>query len=399
MRFRRCFWKQKLYVMRGKTEMTEGLSKEYTRTRAEVDLDAIRFNCLQARAHIREGVKLMAVIKADAYGHGSVPVMHTINDLADGYGVASAKEAMTLREDGCRKLILVLGYVTPEWYPDMVEQGITLAVFTEEMARDLSAVSQRIGKPALIHLKLDTGMSRIGMAPTRESVELVKRIAALPGIAITGMFTHCACADQKDKTSALAQFEKYQMFAGWLEEAGIEIPIKHAANSAAIMDLPQTHMDMVRCGITLYGLYPSEEMADPEGYPLKPALSWRSRVSYVKEVPAGTGIGYGQTYVTKEPRIVATIPVGYADGYHRAQSNRARVLIRGKSCPILGRVCMDQFMVDVTDVPGVCVGDEVTLLGRDGEEYISAEEMGALSESFNYEVICDIGSRVPRLYL
>ena len=385
-------------AMRGKERMTEGLTKEYTRTRAEVDLDAIRFNCLQARAHIREGVKLMAVIKADAYGHGAVPVMRTIDDLADGYGVASAKEALTLREAGCRKLILILGYVTPEWYPDMIEQEITLAVFTEEMARDLSAVSQRIGKPALVHLKLDTGMGRIGMAPVPESVELVKRIAAMPGIKITGMFTHFACADQKDKASALAQFAKYQKFAGWLSEAGIEIPVKHAANSAAIMDLPQTHMDMVRCGITLYGLYPSEEM-DPEGYPLKPALSWRSRVSYVKCVPAGTGIGYGQTYVTKEPRVIATIPVGYADGYSRAQSNRARVLIRGKSCPILGRVCMDQFMVDVTEVPGVSVGDDVTLLGRDGEEFISAEEMGALSESFNYEVICDIGSRVPRLYL
>ena len=195
-------------AMRGKERMTEGLTKEYTRTRAEVDLDAIRFNCLQARAHIREGVKLMAVIKADAYGHGAVPVMRTIDDLADGYGVASAKEALTLREAGCRKLILILGYVTPEWYPDMIEQEITLAVFTEEMARDLSAVSQRIGKPALVHLKLDTGMGRIGMAPVPESVELVKRIAAMPGIKITGMFTHFACADQKDKASALGMAQR-----------------------------------------------------------------------------------------------------------------------------------------------------------------------------------------------
>ena len=378
--------------------MTEGLTKEYTRTRAEVDLDAIRFNFLQAKQHIGEGVKLMAVIKADAYGHGSVPVMRTIDDLADGYGVASAREALTLREAGCGKLILILGYVTPEWYPDMIEHEITLAVFTEEMARELSDEAVAQGRKAMVHIKLDTGMNRIGLAPTKESVATVKKIAAMPGIEITGMFTHFACSDQKDKAPMLAQFERYQTFAGWLAEEGIEIPVKHAANSAAIMDMPQTHMDMVRCGITLYGLYPSEEM-DPSGYPLKPALSWRSRVSYVKTVPAGEKIGYGGTYETTEPRVVATIPVGYADGYSRAQSNRARVLIRGKSCPILGRVCMDQFMVDVTDVPGVCVGDDVTLLGRDGEEYISAEEMGALSESFNYEVICDIGSRVPRLYL
>ncbi|MBR1757833.1 MAG: alanine racemase [Lachnospiraceae bacterium] len=374
------------------------LDKRFVRTRAEIDLDAIRLNFMQAREKIGPDVKLLAVVKADGYGHGALRVMQEIDDLADAYGVAEPGEALQLREAGCEKTILILGFVAHEWYADMIAHDITLAAFTEEMTRQLSEEALRQGKKAQIHLKIDTGMSRIGMAATKENVALVQKMAAYPGVEITGMFTHFACADQEDKTSAREQFARFTQFADWLLEVGIEVPVKHAANSAAIMEMPETYLDMVRCGITLYGMYPSDGMQEVS-YPLHPAMSWRARVSYVKELPAGVGIGYGLTYVTKEPRLVATIPVGYADGYSRAQSNRARVLIHGRSCPILGRVCMDQFMVDVTDVPDVKEGDDVTLLGRDGEECISAEEMGTLSESFNYEVVCDIGKRVPRLYL
>ena len=279
----------------------------------------------------------------------------------------------------------------------MIEYDIATAVFTEKMAEQLSDEAQKMGKKALVHLKIDTGMSRIGFLPTRESLDSIRRIASLPGLSIEGCFTHFARMDEKDKTRAKMQFETYMEFVQKIEEMGIKIPVRHVSNSAGIIEMPEVNLDMVRDGISVYGMYPSEEVCK-EKLPLTPAMEVRSWVSYVKTLEPGVQIGYGGTYTTTRQTKVATIPVGYADGYPRALSNKGRVLIHGQSAPILGRVCMDQFMVDVTDIPNVGQGDVVTLTGRDGDAYISIEEVADMAYSFNYEFVCDIGKRVPRVF-
>ncbi len=378
-------------------EMSTDKIKEYYRVKAEINLDAIHENVVNAKALTKPGTKLMAIIKADAYGHGAVMVAHTLEDVADAYGVAILEEGIELRQSGINKPILILGYTPAPLYPAMIKYDIATAVFEYDMAERMSEAAEKIGKKAKVHIKLDTGMSRIGFKQDDESLEVIKKIAKLPGIEIEGCFTHFATMDEKDKTKAMKQFERYMYFVKRIEDAGITIPVKHVSNSAGIIEKQEVNLDMVRDGICVYGMYPSDEV-DKTKLKLTPAMEIKSYVSFVKTLEAGVEIGYGGTYTTTKETTVATIPVGYADGYSRALSNRGRVLIKGKSFPIIGRVCMDQFMVDISELPEIRQGDEVTLVGRDGDEYISIEEVADMSYSFNYEFVCDIGKRIPRVY-
>ncbi len=368
---------------------------EYQRLYAKVDLDAVGKNVAEVRSRIPEGTKIMAIIKANAYGHGSVVFSRYLEDKVDWYGVACVDEARELRRGGTKKPILVLGYVNPLEYPHVVENDVTVAMFSLADAEKLSEEAARQGKEACVHIKVDTGMSRIGFQPTAENAAEVKKISELSFIKITGMFTHFAKADYKDKTSAIAQRDKYDAFVAMCNSEGVDIPLRHVNNSAGTMEL-EKHYDMVRMGIMLYGLYPSEEM--DTAFPLYPAMELASHVSCVKLLEKGRGVSYGHTYVTDKDTLVATVPCGYADGYPRCLSSNADVLIGGKRCPILGRVCMDQMMVDVSAVPDVKVGDDVVLVGRMGDEYIPVEELADKAYSFNYEFVCGVGHRVPRVY-
>ena len=371
----------------------------YSRTYAAVDLDAVVFNFESMKKNIREDTSMIAVIKADAYGHGAVPVARLLESYSYiwGYAVATAEEALELREADIHKPILILGYVFEDYYADLIENQVRFPVFDYATAKCLSDTAAKKNLTALIHLALDTGMTRIGLKDNEESVKEVLRISKLPNLQIEGMFTHFARADEKDKTCANRQFHRYLAFRDRLQEAGIQIPICHCSNSAGIIDMPYANLDVVRAGITIYGIYPSDEV-DKLTVPLRPVMEWKARVSFVKEVEAGVEISYGGVYTTPKKMLVATIPVGYADGYPRMLSNRGCVLIHGHRAPILGRVCMDQFMVDVTDIPDVQRGTEVTLMGKDREEELRVEELSELCQRFPYEFVCDISRRVPRVY-
>lgn len=374
--------------------------ENYYRVQANVDLNAIRHNLLEVRKKLNPGTKLMVIIKADAYGHGAVALAKALGDSGriDAYGVAIIEEAVELREAGITKPMLILGYTPKEQYDLVVAYDVAQTVFQYEMAKDLSDEAVRQGKTAKIHIKLDTGMSRIGFSDTPESAEEIKRIAELPNLELEGLFSHFACADETDKASTLNQLNRYIKFNDLLEKEDIFIPVKHIANSAGIIEFPQAYFNMVRCGIVTYGIYPSD-MVNQEEIKLIPAMELKTRVIYVKDVEAGVGISYGATYVTDQKRRIATVPVGYADGYSRNLSNHGKVIIHGQYAPIVGRICMDQFMVDVTEIEGVKQGDLVTLLGRDAEAYISAEELAEWSHSFAYELVCTVGKRIPRVYL
>lgn len=371
----------------------------YTRVRAVIDLDAILYNMNSMHQNISEDTKIMAVIKADGYGHGAAEVAECIEhlDYLAGYAVATVEEGLILRNHGIKKPILILGYAFPDQYDELIAADMRPTVFTREMAQELSQAAGEMGVDCPIHFAVDTGMSRIGYQVTEEAADEMAQIARLPHIMVEGIFTHFARADEADKTSAEEQLALFEKMISMLEERGIEIPIKHCSNSAGIVELKEANMDMVRAGITLYGLWPSEEVRR-DIIDLKPALSLITHVAYVKDLEAGRAISYGGTYVTKRPSRIATIPVGYADGYARGLSNKGAVLIHGKRAPICGRVCMDQFMVDVTDIPEVKMGDEVILIGSAGEETITMEEVGELSGRFNYEFVCNLGKRIPRVF-
>ncbi len=371
----------------------------YTRVRAVINLDAILYNMNSMHQNISEDTKIMAVIKADGYGHGAAEVAECIEhlDYLAGYAVATVEEGLILRNHGIKKPILILGYAFPDQYDELIAADMRPTVFTREMAQELSQAAGEMGVDCPIHFAVDTGMSRIGYQVTEEAADEMAQIARLPHIMVEGIFTHFARADEADKTSAEEQLALFEKMISMLEERGIEIPIKHCSNSAGIVELKEANMDMVRAGITLYGLWPSEEVRR-DIIDLKPALSLITHVAYVKDLEAGRAISYGGTYVTKRPSRIATIPVGYADGYARGLSNKGAVLIHGKRAPICGRVCMDQFMVDVTDIPEVKMGDEVILIGSAGEETITMEEVGELSGRFNYEFVCNLGKRIPRVF-
>lgn len=372
----------------------------YSRVHAEIDLDAIVHNMEAMHGRISENTKIMAVIKADGYGHGAVEIAEAIDHLPYlfGYAVATVEEGLILRNHGLQKPILILGYAFPDQYKAMIRARIRPTVFTREMAESLSCAAEALDMDCPIHFAVDTGMSRIGYQVTEAAADEMAQLAKLPHIMVEGIFTHFARADETDKTHAHCQIEQFEHMIAMLKERGVSIPLHHCSNSAGIVELPEANMDLVRAGITLYGLWPSEEV-DKSLIDLKPALSLVTHVAYVKDLPAGREISYGGTYTTTETRRIATIPVGYADGYARGLSGKGEVLIHGRRAPIRGRVCMDQFMVDVTEIPEVKCGDKVVLVGSDGGECITVEELGERSGRFNYEFVCDLGKRIPRVYL
>lgn len=371
--------------------------KDYYRVRALIDLDAVYENLKTEKESLPQGTLLMAVIKADGYGHGAVPIARFVDGLVDKYAVATIEEAMELRNAGIDKEILILGAVNPHYYELLVTNDISQTVFTYDSAKKLNEVALEHGKKAKIHIKLDTGMGRIGFRCDKEGLEEIVKINGLSNIEIDGTFTHLARADETDKDFSRKQFGLYMTMVDEMKKAGVEPGIRHIANSAGIIDLPEFALDMVRSGISTYGLYPSEQV-DHENIKLKPAMSIKTCITYIKEVDEGTGISYNSTFVTKRKTRVATVPVGYADGYSRALSSKGHVLVEGKKAPIIGRICMDQFMIDVTDIENVTTDSVVTLLGVDGNESISAEEISALAGSFNYEFVCVVGKRIPRVY-
>lgn len=369
------------------------------RVRADIDLDAVLYNMESMHKKLKPGTKIAAVVKADAYGHGAVEISRVLENLPYlwGYAVATSNEAMQLVEAGRKKPIIILGLSFPEQFEEIVENDLRPAVCTYETAQALSDIAAEKNKVCRIHIKVDTGMSRIGFQVTPESADTVARISKLPNIMIEGIFTHFARADESSKAPAYEQFKQFEKMIAMVEEKGVQIPLKHCSNSAGIVEIPECNMDMVRAGITLYGLWPSEEV-DKTKISLKPVMSLRSRVAYVKELLPGRQISYGGTFTVKKKMTVATVPVGYGDGYARGLSNKGWVLIKGQKAPICGRVCMDQCMVDVTDIPGVKIGDTVTLLGKDADEEITMGQLGELSGRFNYEFACLITPRVPRIY-
>ena len=371
--------------------------RPYTRVYAAVDLDAVEFNMESMRKNISPETGMIGVVKADAYGHGAAPVAQAIDRFVAGYAVATIEEGLLLRRHGVSKMILILGVTHPADYEKLLKADIRPSVFTMEQAEPLSELACRMGKRAKIHLALDTGMGRIGMEPDGKGADLAARIASLPGIEVEGLFTHFATADEADKSETLRQLERYLEFDEMLRARGIEIPLKHCSNSAGIIAFPEANLNLVRAGISIYGMYPSDEV-DRTRLALRPVMELKSTVSYVKEMRPGQKISYGGTYTVERPMRVATIPVGYGDGYPRGLSGRGCVLICGRRAPILGRVCMDQFMVDVTDIPEAEVDAEVTLIGRDGGEELRVEDLSKLSGRFHYELVCDIGKRVPRVY-
>ena len=375
------------------------MRKGYERVRADISLDAILANMESMKRNLKEGVQITAVLKTNAYGHGAVEIAKVLEplDYVWGYAVAAFEEAVELREAGLRKPILLLGYVFPYCYQELAKMNIRPAVFREDMLEQLSAAAKAAGKKIKIHIAVDTGMSRIGIFPDETGLDFVKKALETEGLQVEGMFTHFARADEADRSFTEEQLEKFV----WLTEAvkerlGYEIPIRHCSNSAGIIEYPHANMSMVRAGITLYGLWPSDEVRK-DIVPLEPVMSLRSHIIYIKEISAGTPVSYGGTWAPDHTVRLATVPVGYGDGWPRSLSNKGYVLIRGQKAPIRGRVCMDQFMVEVTDIPDAAEGDEVTLIGRDGDAYISMEEVGDLSGRFNYELACDINPRVPRL--
>ena len=362
----------------------------------KIDLDAIRdnFKAICEKA----GVPVMAVVKANAYGHGAVQVARLLEKDCAFFGVSSVSEALELRRAGLHKPILILGHTPKEAFPEIIKEEIRPALFDYDDALALSREAQKQGLTAPFHFAVDTGMSRIGFQVNREAAEICARIAALPNLMAEGLFSHFATADMEDLTRAKAQSARFAEFSQLLAELGVKIPLRHMDNSAGVMNF-ENHYDMVRAGIAIYGLYPSGEV-DPGLLKLRPALSWHSHISHIKALPAGRQIGYGGTYTTQRQTVVATVPVGYADGYRRSLSNRFYVLIRGCKAHILGRVCMDQLMVDVTHIPNVAAGDSVVLIGTDGQQTITVEEMAAAaSDTFNYEIVCGVSRRTPRRYI
>lgn len=374
------------------------INEKYFRCYATVDLDNICYNMQLMRKNITEKTNLIAVIKTDGYGHGAVPIAKAIDYMCYGYAVATPEEGHILRKHGITKPIFILGYVPHSDYQLIVDEEMLPPVFSIEDAKELSKVAKQSEKVAKINIASDTGMSRIGYIPSKDAVDEIKEISKLENIKIESIFTHFAKADYKDKSSANKQLNIFKKFTNDIEKAGVNIPIYQCANSAATMEMPNTAMDIDRVGISLYGLYPSDEM-DQENMKLKPAMNLYSHVVYVKTIEKGRGVSYGHTFIADKDMKVATIPIGYGDGYPRNLSNKGYVLIHGKKAPIIGRVCMDQFMVDVSDIEDVCVGDKVTLAGTDGDETILIDDLSVLAGTFNYEFVCNLGKRVPRVYL
>ena len=368
------------------------------RTWVEINLDALECNFDAVRKALPENIKILALVKANAYGHGAIGVAKFLQDKADYLAVAVTDEALELRKNGINCPILVLGHIPYGDYDNIVKFNITTTISDFYEAELLSKAAEKAGVTAPLHIAVDTGMNRIGFACNDASIEEIKKIKELPNITIEGVFSHLAAADMLDKTYTKMQVEKFDGFVKKLSETGVEAPVKHLYNSAGIADLEKKY-DMVRQGIILYGLKPSDEVEFNNIDAPKPVMSMKTRVVQVKTLPAGESISYGCTYTTEKETIVATLCAGYADGVTRVLSNNGEVLIRGKRAKIIGRVCMDQFMVDVTDIPQVEAGDTATIFGTDGDETISVDEIAKKANTINYEIICNINSRVTRVYM
>ena len=379
--------------------------RQYNRVCAKINLDAITHNMNQMKKHIGDNAQIMAVVKAGGYGHGSVPIARHLEteEYIWGFAVASLEEALVLRNAGIKKTILVLGCIFPDQYEEMMEYDICPTIYFSEMAENMNRAAVRMGKMLHAHIKLDTGMGRLGFAVNQENARIVADIYRMSNITVTGLFTHFAKSDETDPAYTNWQYDEYIRFyhmlveLGIIDENGKGIPYYHCNNSAGIIAFPQFSHNLVRAGISTYGMYPSDEV-DVTKILLKPALELTSHVAFVKEIAAGTAVSYGGTFVAPTAMKIAVIPVGYGDGYPRSLSGKGAVLIRGRRCPILGRVCMDQFMVDVSDLDEVKFMDQVVLIGRSGKEQITVDELSRLSNRFNYEFVCCLGSRIPRIY-
>lgn len=368
----------------------------YRRTYARIDPDAIEKNFITLKSALQEGVKTMAVVKANGYGHGALRTAKRLEDRCDSFAVACCEEAMELRAGGIQKPILILSYSHPSEYKTLLQNDISLTLFHADEARVLSETALSLNTRAKVHIAVDTGMGRIGVTPDESGASIVEEIVSLKGILAEGIFSHYACADEKDKSDADRQTALFDSFLQRLEKKNISFPVKHICNSAASMEMEKKY-DLCRLGIALYGIYPSEEI-DRTKLKLIPAMEVISHVIHVKEVPEGFSIGYGHIYTTDKPTRIATVAIGYADGFPRDMTEKGYVLIHGKKAPVVGKVCMDQIMVDINSIPDVKVGDEVTVLGKNGGEEISADTFGSLCHSFSYEVVCSFSSRVTRLW-
>ena len=382
-----------------KKEINEYLNKfKYKRNHAEIDLDALRENLKSIAGLVPDGVSLCAVVKADAYGHGAVAVARACEEQVSMYAVATAEEAFQLVKHEVKKPVLILGPVHELYNQEIIDKDIRSVIFTREEAKKLSDAALKKGKKAIAHVAVDTGMHRIGLDADESGLCELKYIYELPGLYVEGLFTHFSKADETDKTYTEKQSEAFRRFVSLIEKEGISIPVKHVANSAAIIDEVKPEYDMMRAGIAMYGIYPSDEVKK-ENLSLKPVLSLISSITFIKKLKKGECISYGGIYTADRDITVATVNVGYADGYPRGLSNRGDVLIRGKRCPIVGRICMDQMMVDISNVPEAECFDPVTLIGADGDEYIGIDEIAERSGGFNYELLCLITKRVPRIYI
>lgn len=372
--------------------------KELRPAWAEVNLDNLAHNIQEVRRVVKPDTLVMAVIKADGYGHGAVQIAETlIENGADRLAVATLSEAIQLRKTYKDIPIFILGYTPEESACLVVGNNITQTIYTYDQAVALSNEAVLLNGEVKIHIKIDTGMSRLGMKPNEKTVETIKRISKLPNLIIEGIFTHFAVADEEDKEFTYKQVERFNYLCDSLEKANIDIPIKHVSNSAAIIDLPNLNYNMVRAGIMLYGLYPSNEV-DKENIKLKEVMSLKVKISHLKEIETGTGVSYGLKFKAQRRSKIATLPIGYADGYTRLLSGKANALVNGEKVPVVGRICMDQCMIDVTGLE-VASGDTVVLFGKDGTNYITIDEVANSIDTINYEIVCMISKRVPRVYV
>ncbi len=366
----------------------------------EIDLNALRQNLAAFRRHLSPGTEIMGIIKANAYGHGAIPIAGVLaQEGVTRFGVALLQEGVELRENGVILPILILGYTPEEDFPAAIGHDLTLTLFSLEQALSLEHAARMAGKKARVHIKIDTGMGRIGFLPTRDSMEEIKKIAGLPHLNVEGIFSHQAWADNPDGAYALRQFTRFREFLEALRADGVHFDLTHLANSAATLNYPPMHLDLVRIGISLYGLYPDPAMGIHPSLKLSPVMEIKARLVHIKEVPEGTPISYGCTFTTSRPSRIGTVAMGYADGIPRLLSNCGEVLVREKRCPIVGRICMDQFMVDLTDLKTAEVGDEIVFLGTQGKEVITADEIAEKAKTINYEIVTRMSSRLPRIYL
>ncbi len=366
---------------------------------AEINLDNLAHNIKEVRKYVDKNALVMAVIKANGYGHGAVEISRTFLDNgADRLAIAILSEGIELRKGNITESILILGYTPPTLYKKVIEYNLIQTIYNYEDAEILSNTAVELNKRVTIHIKIDSGMGRLGFLPKEKSIEDIVKISKLPNIYIEGIFTHFAKADEIDKSYTKKQFEAFTHIIDELEKKGLTIPIKHASNSAGIMEFPDYNLNMVRAGIMLYGFYPSDEVKK-ENIELKPAMTLKAKVSHIKIIPKGTGVSYGQIFIADKETKIATLPIGYADGFSRLFNGKAEVFINGKMAKVVGKICMDQCMIDITDIDDVIVGDEVVLFGYGEEGYPHIDEVARKIGTINYEIVCMVSRRVPRVYI